>query len=119
MRTKTEIRAWRKKRIRKKVRGTKSKPRLSVFRSTTHIYAQIINDEDEETIVSASSLSDELKGDASKIKKSEMAKKVGSIIAKKCLEKDIKKVVFDRNGFVYHGRIKALADGAREAGLDF
>lgn len=119
MRTKAEIRAWRKKRIRKKIRGTKEQPRLSVFRSASHIYAQIINDEEEATLLAASSLSEEVKSEAAGVKKSEMAKKVGSVIAKKCLEKDIKKVVFDRNGFVYHGRIKALAEGAREAGLEF
>jgi len=118
MRTKAEIREWRKKRIRKKVRGTTEKPRLSVFRSAIHIYAQIVDDEQQKTILAASSLSEEVRGDE-KGSKTNVAKKVGDLIAKKCLEKDIKSVVFDRNGFVYHGRIKALADAAREAGLKF
>ena len=119
MRTKSEIRAWRKKRIRKKVQGSTERPRLSVFRSASHIYAQIIDDEQRKTLFAVSSLSAEVKAEEEKGSKSETAKKVGVLVAKRCLEKDIKKVVFDRNGFVYHGRIKALADGAREAGLEF
>jgi large subunit ribosomal protein L18 len=119
MRTKAEIRAWRKKRIRKKVSGSGPRPRLSVFRSATHIYAQIIDDEARRTLFAVSSLSTELKSSDAPGNKSEVAKKVGKLVAKKCLENDIKKVVFDRNGFVYHGRIKALADAAREAGLEF
>lgn len=119
MRTKTEIRAWRKKRIRKKIRGSSLRPRLSVFRSASHIYAQVINDDERTTLFSVSSLSSELKNEDEKGNKSEVAKKVGKLVARKCLENDIKKVVFDRNGFVYHGRIKALADAAREAGLEF
>jgi len=119
MRTKTEIRAWRKKRIRKKIRGSSLRPRLSVFRSASHIYAQVINDDEHKTLFAVSSLSNELKASEEKGDKSTVAKKVGALVAKKCLENDIKKVVFDRNGFVYHGRIKALADAAREAGLEF
>lgn len=118
MKTKVERRAWRKKRIRKKISGTSERPRLSVFRSASHIYAQVIDDEKHVTLFASSSLEKEIK-DSEKVTKSEVAKKVGTIIAQKCLEKEIKKVVFDRNGFVYHGRIKALADGAREAGLEF
>jgi len=118
MKTKSEIREWRKKRIRKKVRGSASRPRLSVFRSTGHIYAQVIDDDARTTILSTSSLSKEIK-EGEKASKTEVAKKVGALIAAGCKEKNITKVVFDRNGFVYHGRIKALAEGAREAGLEF
>lgn len=117
MKTKAEIRDWRKKRIRKKIRGTDERPRLSVFRSASHIYAQIVNDEQHKTLLAVSSLCSDVKEE--KGSKTEVAKKVGNLVAKKCLEKDIKSVVFDRNGFVYHGRIKALADAAREAGLEF
>lgn len=117
MKTKAEIREWRKKRIRKKVVGSNVRPRLTVFRSATHIYAQIVNDEQQKTLFAVSSLSSGIKGEEGN--KTDIAKKVGSLVAKKCLEKDIKQVVFDRNGFVYHGRVKALADAAREAGLEF
>jgi len=118
MKSKAERRNWRKKRNRNKVHGSAIKPRLSVFRSACHIYAQVIDDEANTTIVSASSLSKEIsKGD--KANKTEMAKKVGVLVARKCLEHKISNVVFDRNGFAYHGRIKALADGARETGLEF
>ena len=116
MRTKSEIRSWRKKRIRKKIRGDSGRPRLSVFRSASHIYAQIIDDDQHKTLLSVSSLSTEVKTEEARGSK---AKKVGVLVARKCLEHDIKKVVFDRNGFVYHGRIKALAEAAREAGLEF
>jgi large subunit ribosomal protein L18 len=119
MRTKAEIRAWRKKRIRKKIRGTGAKPRLTVFRSASHIYAQVIDDEQQHTLLSVSSLAPELNNGGDKHSKSEMAKKVGALVAQQCLEKQIKQVVFDRNGFVYHGRIKALAEAARAAGLEF
>jgi large subunit ribosomal protein L18 len=118
MKTKAERRNWRKKRIRKKVRGDSARPRLSVFRSATHIYAQVIDDETRATLVSASSLSKELTAEQ-KVSKTELAKKVGALVAQRCIENKIKKVVFDRNGFIYHGRIKALADGARETGLEF
>ena len=120
MRTKAEIRAWRKKRIRKKIRGTAARPRLTVFRSAAHIYAQVVDDDKQRTLLSVSSMSSELpSGEEDKTNKSEVAKKVGTLVAQKCLEQAIKKVVFDRNGFVYHGRIKALADAARDAGLEF
>ena len=118
MKTKAERREWRKKRIRKKVRGSSGRPRLSVFRSASHIYAQIIDDETNATVVAASSLSDEIVKEE-KDNKTSIAKKVGALVAQKCIASNIKKVVFDRNGFVYHGRIKALADGARETGLEF
>jgi large subunit ribosomal protein L18 len=117
MKTKAQIREWRKKRIRKKVSGTGERPRLSVFRSASHIYAQIVNDDDHKTLFAVSSLSSGLKGEIGS--KTDIAKKVGNLVAQKCLEKNIKQVVFDRNGFVYHGRVKALADAAREAGLEF
>jgi large subunit ribosomal protein L18 len=118
MKTKAERREWRKKRIRKKVRGSAERPRLSVFRSASHIYAQIIDDDANTTVISASSLSGEItREDADN--KTSIAKKVGVLVARKCIESNIKKVVFDRNGFVYHGRIKALAEGARETGLEF
>ena len=118
MRTKSESRVWRKKRIRKKISGNAERPRLSVFRSASHIYAQVIDDDTHQTVVAASSLSKEIT-EADKAVKTEIAKRVGILVAKLCLENNIRKVVFDRNGFVYHGRIKALADGARESGLEF
>ena len=118
MKTKAERRAWRKQRIRKKVKGTALRPRLSVFRSASHIYAQIIDDEAHTTVAAVSSLSKEIEA-GEKSNKTDIAKKVGVLVAKKCIENNIKKVVFDRNGFVYHGRIKALAEGARESGLEF
>lgn len=100
------------KTVRKNITGTGDKPRLSVYRSTQHIYVQVIDDEKMTTLVSASDLN--LKGT-----KTERAKLVGIEIAKKAIEKKIKKVVFDRGGFLYHGRIAALATGAREGGLEF
>ena len=101
-------------RSRNKIKGTAVRPRLAVFRSTQHIYAQIIDDTVGNTLVSASTL--EVKVDGTK---SDAAKAVGAVVAKRALEKGIEKVVFDRGGNLYHGRIKALAEGAREAGLDF
>lgn len=103
-----------KARIRKKVGGSPERPRLSVFRSGRHIYAQIIDDVNGKTLVSYSSLS--AKASANNV---ETAKAVGEEVAKRALSKDIKNVVFDRSGYVFHGRIKAIADGAREAGLNF
>ena len=107
----------RKLRIRNKVSGTTERPRLSVFRSAGHIYAQVIDDVKGVSIAHVSSLSKELKG--GKGTKSDMAKAVGKSIAAMLKTKGVEKVVFDRNGYMYHGRIKALADGAREAGLQF
>lgn len=101
-------------RMRYKIKGTPERPRLAVFRSAKHIYAQIIDDTVGNTLVAASTLEFEAEGT-----KTEAAKQVGEMVAKKALEKGITKVVFDRGGNIYHGRIKALADGAREAGLDF
>jgi large subunit ribosomal protein L18 len=109
----------RKVRIRKRIFGTEERPRLSIFRSAKHIYAQLIVDSTGSTIVAASTLSEELKDALGEAEKTEAAKKVGILLGKKALEKNITRVVFDRNGFLYHGRVKALADGARESGLDF
>ncbi|MCB9184843.1 MAG: 50S ribosomal protein L18 [Flavobacteriales bacterium] len=105
-----------KQRVRKSVAGTPERPRLSVYRSNTGMYAQIIDDEAGRTLVSASSLKDK---NAQGIAKIEQAKLVGQAIAEKAKAAGIEKVVFDRNGYLYHGRVKALAEAAREAGLNF
>lgn len=105
----------RHRRVRGKVSGTPQRPRLDVFRSSKHIYAQIIDDTTGRTLAAASSLDKDFDGEGGN---KEAAAKVGKAIAKKALEKGIKAVVFDRGGFVYHGRVKALADGAREGGLE-
>lgn len=111
------MRKQRHKRIRGKINGTSLVPRLVVFRSNKNIFAQIINDENQETLVSASSIDKELKlKSGSNI---EASKQVGELIAKRALKKKIKKVVFDRGGYLYHGRVKALADAARAQGLEF
>jgi len=114
---KKELRVRRKAHIRKKVDGSQERPRLSVYRSLNHIYAQVIDDHSGKTLAAASTLSPELK--EGKGKKKELAKEVGKLVAKKCVEKQIEAVVFDRNGFNYHGRIAAVAEGAREGGLKF
>lgn len=109
-----------KVRVRKKIYGTSEKPRLSVYRSLTQIYAQIIDDDKGVTLASASSLSKEIAEQIKSTKgKVEKSKLVGNLIAKVALENNISEVVFDRNGFRYHGRIKALADAARQGGLKF
>ena len=112
-------RSKRKKRVRSRVVGTSDRPRLNVFRSLNHIYAQAIEDTTGKTLASASTLSSELKGTVRSPGNVEAAKKVGELIAKKCLEKGIQKVVFDRSGYLYHGRIKALSEAARASGLIF
>jgi large subunit ribosomal protein L18 len=109
----------RKLRIRKKVNGTQERPRLTVFRSAKHIYAQVIDDVTGTTLAHASTLSKDLKGTLEEDNKVGAAKKVGALIAKICKSKKIEKVVFDRNGYLYHGRVSALAQAAREAGLEF
>jgi large subunit ribosomal protein L18 len=109
----------RKLRIRSKISGSAARPRLSVFRSARHIYAQVVDDTTGVTVASASTLSPDLKGAMDDSDKTDAAKKVGALIAKICLGKSLDKVVFDRNGYLYHGRVKALADAAREAGLSF
>jgi large subunit ribosomal protein L18 len=117
MNNKTSARQKIRYRIRKKVSGTTSTPRLSVFRSNTDIYAQLIDDNNGVTIAAASSKQKDI--NAQKAPKIEKSKMVGEAIAKKAVELGVKKVVFDRSGYVYHGRVKAVADGAREGGLDF
>jgi large subunit ribosomal protein L18 len=109
----------RKLRIRRRISGTEERPRLSVFRSGRHIYAQVVTDTDGRTLAAASTLSRDLKGTLENDPKADAARKVGALIAKMCLAKNIEKVVFDRNGYLYHGRVKALAEAAREAGLQF
>ncbi|MBI2986910.1 MAG: 50S ribosomal protein L18 [Deltaproteobacteria bacterium] len=109
----------RQERVRKKVRGTAACPRVCVYRSLKHIYAQVISDESGMTLASVSTLSPELKGKLKKGKGLEAAKQVGQLLAELCKEKKITKAVFDRNGFLFHGRVKALADAAREGGLKF
>jgi len=109
----------RKLRIRKKISGTPERPRLCVYRSLKHMYAQIIDDTIGHTLVAASTLDKELREKLKSTGNVEAAKEVGRLIAKRALEKGIKKVVFDRNGFLYHGRVKAVAEGAREMGLEF
>jgi len=109
----------RKLRIRRKISGTSEQPRLTVFRSAKHIYAQVIDDVKGSTLVHASTLSRDVRAAVAEDKKSDAAKKVGAAIAKLLIAKGITKIVFDRNGYLYHGRVKALADGAREAGLKF
>ena len=116
--SKNESRQRRKIRIRKKVRGTAERPRLVVFRSNMHIYAQIVNDLEGATLVSASTLALS-KSEPGLHCTREGAERVGKEIARLAKEKNISKVVFDRNGYIYHGRIKAVADGAREGGLEF
>jgi len=109
----------RRRRIRMKISGTPERPRLSVFRSTEQIYAQVIDDVSGNTLVSASSIDAGLKAEMDGKNKTEQATLVGKTVAERALAKGIEQVVFDRGGFLYHGRIKALADGAREGGLKF
>ena len=106
-------------RIRNKVEGTASKPRLAVYRSNQHIYAQVIDDAAGNTIAAASSLEAEIAGKVAHTSTVEAARAVGEAVAKKAMDKGISEVVFDRGGFIYHGKIQALADAAREAGLKF
>ena len=114
-----KLRLARHRRLRGKVSGTPQRPRLCVFRSLDHIYAQVIDDVNGHIIVSASSLERDIKSSAGKVAKAELSKLVGSAIAQRALIKDTTKVVFDRGGYKYHGRVKALADAAREGGLIF
>jgi large subunit ribosomal protein L18 len=109
----------RKLRIRKRMSGTVEQPRLTVFRTAKHIYAQVIDDSSGRTLAHVSTLSKDLKGSLDEGNKTEAAKKVGALVAKICLSKKISRVVFDRNGYLYHGRVSALADAAREGGLKF
>ncbi len=109
----------RHERVRKKVAGTAERPRLNVYRSLENIYAQVIDDSTGNTLVSASNVDKELRSSLASLKKSEQAKAVGQAVAERALAKGIKEVVFDRGGYPYHGRVKALADGSREGGLVF
>jgi|SRR5690242_9659849 large subunit ribosomal protein L18 len=112
-------RATRQIRVRQSIRGSDERPRLSVYRSLHHIYVQVISDESGQTLVSASTLGPDVR-DALKSKRNvAAAKAVGKAVADRCREKGISQVIFDRNGFLYHGRVKALAEAAREAGLKF
>lgn len=117
--SRSNSREMRKSRIRRKLSGTGERPRLSVFRSTRYIYAQIVDDQNASTLIACSSLEKELKGKLKSTRDLTAAKEVGKLLAERAKKKNISKVVFDRNGFIYHGRVKALADGAREAGLEF
>jgi len=112
-----KIREKRKKRVRGKISGTSDYPRIAVFRSTSHIYAQAVDDDAGQTVVSASTLSKELKGKLGGMKKIQAAAEVGKLLAKRLKDKNIQKAVFDRGAFLYHGRVKALAEAAKEAGL--
>jgi large subunit ribosomal protein L18 len=112
-------RSRRKQRVRKKVQGTADRPRLTVYRSLRHIYAQIINDNTGQTLAAASTLSKELRDTLQARGNTEAARAVGELVAQVALERGIKTVVFDRNGFLYHGRIKTLAEAARQKGLEF
>jgi large subunit ribosomal protein L18 len=111
-----EIRRRIHKRIRKRVAGTPERPRLAIFRSANHIYAQVIDDQQGRTLVAAASTEKDLRGKGGNV---EGAKKIGSAVAQRAKDKGISKVVFDRGGYMYHGRVKALADAARAAGLEF
>ncbi len=116
---KVKARIKRKQRIRKKIMGTSDRPRLSVFRSSRHIYAQLIDDTAGRTLLAASTVEASVREQSGFKDKTAAAVYIGKVVAERALEKGIDKVVFDRNGFLYHGRIKALSDGAREAGLKF
>ncbi|NLN78082.1 MAG: 50S ribosomal protein L18 [Armatimonadetes bacterium] len=116
---KEELRRKRHRRLRNRVIGTAEKPRLNVFRSLLHIYAQVIDDATGNTLVSASSLDKDIKAQAKNGGDIPSAELVGELVGKRAAEKGIKEVVFDRGGYQYHGRVAALADGAREAGLKF
>lgn len=116
---KEALRKKRHARVRKRAIGTADKPRLNVFRSIEHIYAQVIDDSTGHTIVSASSLDKELKGKIKTGGNVEAARMVGELVGKRAIEKGVKAIVFDRGGYKYHGRVAALADGARAAGLQF
>lgn len=113
------VRKDKHRRIRNNISGTAAKPRLAVFRSNNHMYAQIIDDTVGHTLTSASTLDKEVKNGLEKTNNVEAASKLGEVVAKKALDQGIKTVVFDRGGFIYAGKIKALADAAREAGLEF
>jgi large subunit ribosomal protein L18 len=114
-----EARQRRHLRIRSRVEGTAERPRLCVFRSLAHIHAQLIDDRAGRTLAAASTLDPEIRERAAAVKKAEAGKMVGQLIARRAQERGVRDVVFDRGGYLYHGRVKALADGAREGGLKF
>jgi large subunit ribosomal protein L18 len=114
-----DARVRRHKRVRRKIQGIESRPRLCVFRSLNHIYAQVIDDIQGQTLITASTLDSEIKGDSKKKSKTGRAEMVGSLLAKRATEKGIQQVAFDRGGFRYQGRVKALAEAARKGGLKF
>ena len=114
-----EVRVKKHMRIRNRFSGTAERPRLAVFRSNNHMYAQIIDDTVGNTLASASTLEKEIKSELKKTNNVDAAAYLGTVIAKRAIEKGIKQVVFDRGGFIYHGKVAALADAAREAGLEF
>ena len=117
--SRTEVRVKKHARLRNRFSGTAERPRLAVFRSNNHMYAQIIDDTVGNTLVSASTLQKDVKAELEKTNNVEAAAYLGTVIAKKAIEKGIEEVVFDRGGFIYHGKVKALVDAAREAGLKF
>ena len=117
--SRSEIRVKKHTRLRNRYSGTAERPRLAVFRSNNHMYAQIIDDTVGNTLVAASTAEKAVKAELEKTNNVEAAAYVGTVIAKRALEKGIKEVVFDRGGFIYHGKVQALADAAREAGLEF
>lgn len=117
--SRAEVRAKKHRRLRHHLAGTADRPRLAVFRSNSHMYAQVIDDTVGNTLVSASTLEKEVKSELEKTNNVEAAAYLGTVIAKRALDKGIKTVVYDRSGFIYQGKIKALADAAREAGLEF
>lgn len=116
---KNQIRLRKHVRVRKKITGTTERPRLCVFRSAKHIYAQVIDDVTGKTLAAASTLDEAVKGKLACTGNKDAAHQVGKLVGTKAVEKGIKQVVFDRGGYLYHGRVKELADGAREAGLEF
>ncbi|MDE6435250.1 MAG: 50S ribosomal protein L18 [Lachnospiraceae bacterium] len=117
--SRSKVRAKKHLRIRNRFSGTAARPRLAVFRSNNHMYAQIIDDTVGNTLVSASTVQKEVKAELEKTNNVDAAAYLGKVIAERALEKGIKEVVFDRGGFIYQGKVKALADAAREAGLEF
>ena len=117
--SRSEVRAKKHMKVRKRLSGTAERPRLAVFRSNSHMYAQVIDDTAGNTLVSASTLQKEVKDGLEKTNNIEAAAKLGGVIAKRALDKGMTTVVFDRGGFIYQGKVKALAEAAREAGLEF
>jgi len=117
--SRSKVRAKKHMRIRNRFSGTAERPRLAVFRSNSHVYAQVIDDVNGTTLVSASTVEKDIKAELKNTDDQAAATKVGTVVAQRALEKGIKTVVFDRGGYIYHGKVKALAEAAREAGLEF